>query len=127
MKIAVHITRTLLGLLFLWASIAYFGNLVQPKEPLPVALLTYMQGISQVKLLTFVKTIELVCGVLLLVNILAPLANLLLFPITVNILLVHTFIDPNGILAAVAIIAIQLFLIYAYRKNYAGLLSIKPL
>jgi putative oxidoreductase len=126
MKIAVHIARSLLGLMFLWASVAYFFNLM-PQEAPPASVQTYMAGIMSVHLLTIVKSIELVCGVLLLTNLFAPLANVLLFPITVNIVIMHIFLDPKTAPIAIAILAIQLFLAYAYRRNYAGLLNSKPL
>lgn len=126
MKIAVHVVRTLLALLFLWGGIAYFFKL-GPQEAPTGPILTYVTGIELVHTMPIIKFIEALCGLLLLINILAPLANVLLFPIVVNIFLVHTFLDPSKIIVPIVILILQLFLAFAYRKNYAGLLSAKPL
>lgn len=126
MKIAVHVVRTLLAALFLWASLAYFFNFM-PEEKPSNDIITYMTGINMVHLLTIAKSIELICGVLLLLNVLAPLANVILFPLTINIFLVHLFLGPEQLPMVIAIILVQLFLAYAYRKNYAGLFTVKPL
>jgi uncharacterized membrane protein YphA (DoxX/SURF4 family) len=78
-------------------------------------------------LFNLLKSVELLCGVFLLLNLFAPLANVVLFPVSVNIFCVHAFMDPKGLPIAIGIIIFQLFLAYAYRKNYATLFTAKPL
>ncbi len=50
-----------------------------------------------------------------------PLAALLLAPISVNILCVHMFLEPQGLPVAVLVVLGNLFLGYAYRQQYAPL------
>lgn len=127
MKITVHIIRTLLALLFLWASLAYFFQLMDA-PPQTGNMKVFNEGLmASGYLFTLLKSVELLCGIFLLINLYAPLANVVLFPVSVNIFCVHAFMDPKGLPIAVAVIVFQLFLAYAYRKNYAALFTIKPL
>jgi putative oxidoreductase len=50
-----------------------------------------------------------------------------IFPISVNILFTHAMLAPEGLPTAIFVIAANLFLAYAYRKNYATLVMAKPL
>ncbi len=62
MKIAMIIVRTLMGLLFLFASITFLFKLITPPEPTG-ALKTFSSGLEASRfLMPTVKVIELVCG-----------------------------------------------------------------
>lgn len=121
MKIAVIIVRILMGLMFLNASIGYFFNLYPAPPDMPNDLITYMNGISVVHLMEIVKVIELICAIAFLCGRFVALASVVLLPITFNILLLHVVTDPKTAAIAVVIFVLNLFLLYAYRKHYAGL------
>jgi uncharacterized membrane protein YphA (DoxX/SURF4 family) len=121
MKIAVIIVRVIMGLLFLNGAIGYFFKLYDAPAEMPQNLMTYMSGISVVHLMDIVKAIELVCGILLIAGRFVSLASIALLPITFNILLLHAFTDPKTIGIAIGVFALNLFLLYAYRKHYTGL------
>lgn len=125
MKIAMIIVRTLLGLFLLFASVSYFFNLVKPATPPPAATVTYMNGLAVVHLMTIVKSIELICGLLFLTGRFATLATVVLFPITVNVILLHAFADPANIGGGILLLVLNLFMAWYYRKNYASLFAIK--
>jgi len=125
MKIAVIIVRMLLGLLLLFASLAYFFNLV-PQPELEGDLLLFNQGMAASGyLLPLVKIIELLCGVALLSGFFVPLAVVILFPVTVNILFVHLFLDPAGLPVALFLLLGNLFLAYGCRHHYRLLFAPK--
>ena len=127
MKIAVIIVRTLMGLMFLFASIVVLFNLV-PQPELKGAVKTFMEGMqASVYLMTLIKITELACGLAFITNRFAPLATVVIFPITLNILLFHTFVSPEGLSTAVPLLLANLFLAFAYRKNYAALVATKPI
>lgn len=69
------------------------------------------------------KGTELVCALLLLSNRFVPLALVVLAPIVVNIVAVHAFLMPEGLVMAIVIAAFHLGLAWTYRAAYAPLLT----
>ncbi len=129
MKIAIIIVRSLFGLLFVFSAVVVLFK-VPMDAPAPTGnALTFMTGLMATGyFMTLLKVTELICGILLVVNFCAPLATVVIFPISVNILLFHAFLDdPKKLPTALFVVLANLFLAYAYRKNYAGLLAAKPL
>jgi putative oxidoreductase len=126
MKIAMIVVRTLMGLLFIFASVVYFLGLIEPPPDIPDAAKRFNEGLTAAPyMLTTVKVIELVCGILLLVGRFVPLAAILLAPIIVNIFLFHLFLDRNGLPVAIFVVAANVFIAYYYRRSYAGLFTAK--
>lgn len=121
MKIAVIIVRILMGLMFLFASIAYFFKLV-PQPEMTGAVKVFNDGMNaSVYLMPTVKIVELICGVSFIIGRFVPLATVLIFPIIINILLFHAFLAPQNLPLAILLLLGNLFLAYYYRKNYAGI------
>lgn len=125
MKIAMIIVRTLMGLFLLFASVSYFFNLMKAPALMPEEVITYNKGIAVAHILTIVKSIELLCGLLLVIGRFATLATIMIFPITVNIVLFHAYADPANIGGGIVLLVFNLFMAYYYRKNYAPLFSFK--
>jgi putative oxidoreductase len=125
MKIAVIIARILMGLMFLQASVVYFMKWYPQDQIPPKEVMTYMTGISVVHLMEIVKALELLCAIALLSGRYVALALIVLFPITFNIVLLHAMADQGALVIAVAILAVHLFLLYAYRKHYTALFTPK--
>ncbi|MDP3915945.1 MAG: DoxX family protein [Bacteroidota bacterium] len=125
MKIAAIIIRVLMGLMFAFASIAYFFKLV-PQPELTGDIKTFMEGIeASVYLMTTVKIFELLCAIAFLSGRFVPLAAVVIFPINLNILLFHIFLDPSSLLIAVLLMVGNLFLAYYYRDKYKPMLAAK--
>ena len=121
MKITVIILRTLMGLLFIFASSVYFLNLI-PVPEMTGPIKTFNEGLAAAPyFMTLLKTVELVCGILLVTGYFVPLALVLLAPVIVNIFFVHATMAPEGLPTAVVVVLIEAFLGYAYRKSYAPL------
>lgn len=125
MKIAVIIVRVLIGLLFLFASITFFLNLV-PQPELKGSVKAFNDGISaSVYLMPLVKVIELLCGIAFVSGFFVPFATVVIFPVAVNILLFHAFLAPEGLPVAIPLFLGILFIAYANRKSYEALLVAK--
>ncbi|MEQ9363942.1 MAG: DoxX family membrane protein [Leptospirales bacterium] len=123
MKIATIIVRVLLGLLFVFGAVAYFGNLFPPPE-LSGAMKVFNDGLeASVYIMPVVKTVELICGVALILNRFVPLATVVIFPIVVNIVGVHVFLAPDGLPVALFVLFATLFLVFVHRDRYAELLA----
>ena len=127
MKIAIIIVRVLLGALFIFSAAAVLFNLVE-QPPLTGAMLKFNDGmIATGYLLKLIKVTELICGIALVVGLFAPLATVVIFPISINIFFVHAFLAPEGMPIAIFVILANLFLAYSYRKHYTSLFLAKPL
>ena len=123
MKIAMIIVRTLMGLLFLFASLVYFLNLIEP-PPMEGPIKTFNEGLAASGyFFTLLKVTELVCAVLLLVGRFVPLALIILAPIVINIFFVHLFLDRSGMPVAIFLVLASIFLAYYYRDRYADILK----
>lgn len=126
MKIATIIVRILLGLMFLFASASYFFHLTPEQPPMQGNPKVFMDGLNASGyIMNLVKGIELICALAFLSGRFVALANVVLFPITVNILMVHLILLPESAPIAIAIFVAQLFLFYAYRNKYTTVVSAK--
>jgi putative oxidoreductase len=125
MKIAVIIVRILMGLLFLVPAIDFFFHLFPHPEPEGEVKL-FMTGMMASKyLLPVVKVIELLAALAFISGRFVPLAAVVIFPIIVNIILFHAFLDPANILIPIFLLAGDLFLAYVYRDRYKPLFLAK--
>lgn len=121
MKIATLVVRSLMGLLFLFASITYFFKLITPPPP-EGAMKIFSAGLeASIYLLPTVKVIELLCGLAFLSGRFVALATVLIAPIIVNIVLIHTFLEPNGLPVALFLVLANAFLAYTQRERYKPL------
>jgi uncharacterized membrane protein YphA (DoxX/SURF4 family) len=125
MKIAVIIVRVLLGLLFLFGSVVFLFNLA-PQPPLQGPMKVFNEGLTAAGyVMPVVKVIELICAICFLTGRFVPLATVVIFPITVNIVLVHAFLAPEGLPMGIGILLANLFLAYSSWNNYKSLLALK--
>jgi len=74
--------------------------------------------------MTAVAVVEIIAGILIAANVFRALALVALFPIMLNALLFHVFLDPENMLPAVVAILMNIFLMYAVRDKYALLLLV---
>jgi hypothetical protein len=123
MNIVSLIARILLGLLFLVFGLNGFLHFI-PMGPMPTGPAgQFVAALMQTHYMSVVFVLELVPGILLLLNRYVPLALTLLAPVIVNIVLFHVFMAPAGL--AMAIIACILWILAAYKVGtvFAGLLQ----
>ena len=125
MKIAVLVIRILMGLMFAFASIAFFFKLVDAPEPTG-SVKIFNDGIAaSIYLMPTVKVVELLCAIAFLSGRFVPLATVVLFPVNLNILLFHVFLEPSGLFMAILLMLGNLFLAYNYRDKYMSMLAAK--
>lgn len=121
MKIATLIVRTLMGAIFLCTSISYFLNL-NPEPASTGDFKAFQVGlIASTYLMPLAKTVEFLCGLSFVSGKFTTLANIVIFPVIINILLINYFLRPIDLPIAIAVFAGNLFLIYSHWKNYEGL------
>ncbi|MGG0670844.1 DoxX family membrane protein [Lederbergia citrisecunda] len=123
-KVLIHISRLFLGVVFLVAGInGYF--VIFDMEPF-IATSPEAMALFEFKYLLIVeKSLEVICGILLLLNRFIPMAIAILAPIIFNILLLHLFLDHSLLLLAVLLVIALGYLLFSYRKNFLGVLERK--
>lgn len=103
--------RIVLGLIMIVFGLNFFLQFI-PMPPPPEKMMKVMTAFMEIGyILPFVKVIEIVAGLMLLANMFTPLALILLAPIILNILCVHTLIDTSGLPMALLLVAIEIFLV----------------
>jgi uncharacterized membrane protein YphA (DoxX/SURF4 family) len=121
MKIATIIIRTLIGLLLVFASIGFFLKLM-PEPTTTGDFKAFQVGlVASTYLMPLAKSIELLCGLSFIFGRYVTLANILILPITLNILFINFFLTPEGIPIALFMFIGNIFLIYRYWNNYKSL------
>ena len=119
--------RVLMGLLFFVSGLNGLLNfLPQPSTPLPEGAVAFAGALMKTGyMMPLIFGTQLIVGALLLVNRFVPLALALLAPFIVNSLAFHVFLEPSGRHIAVAVLALELYLAWAYRKACGSMLAIR--
>lgn len=127
MKYLIIIVRTLIGLLFLFASVVYFvAPAPPPTEGLSDDTKLFLDGLTASKyILPVSKVFELLCGLAFASGRFVALAVVLIFPIALNILFINAIHLPSGLPIAIPLFLGILFLAYTEREKYAPLAQSK--
>ena len=126
MKTAVLIIRVLIGVIFLITSIGFFLDLFP--EPITNGDFKAFQAglIASTYIIPIAKTLELLCGIAFVTGRYVTLANIVILPVTINILFINFYIQtPEGLPIALFIFFGNLFLIYSHWENYRSLFVAK--
>jgi len=126
MKTTVLISRLLLGFLYLVFGLDYFLHFI-PYQPLHTgaagAFIAGLKGTGY--FYPIQKVLQITGGLSLLTNRYAPFSAVVLFPISLNVLLFHTFLVPSGWLMGVFLVAPNLLLGIGYWKYYKAMFVAK--
>jgi putative oxidoreductase len=123
MKIAKTIIRFLLGIMLIVFGLNKFLQFL-PMPPLPEAAGEFMGALaSSGYIFPIVAIVEIVTGILLLINKFKALALVVLFPVMLNAFLFHLFLDIPGIGAAAFAIIMNVFLMFSTKESYKELLK----
>lgn len=89
------ISRWVLGLLYLASGIAGLLGLAKP-QPMPDPAMTFMTGMMAAPyFFPLLKLTETIAGALMLFGIAAPVAIVILAPITIQIFFFHAYMTPG--------------------------------
>jgi uncharacterized membrane protein YphA (DoxX/SURF4 family) len=124
-RVAIASTRILLGVLFFVSGLnGLFHVLPEPNPQLPVGAAAFAGALMATGyMFPLIMGTQLVVGTLLLANRFVPLALTLLAPFMVNSIAFHLFLEPSGRPMAFIVLALQLFLVWKYRRSYTALLT----
>jgi putative oxidoreductase len=124
MKPLTLICRILLGVIFLIFGLNGFLNFIPAPPPSGVAG-QFFGALFVSHYILAVFGLQVVAGVLLLVNRFVPLALAILAPILVNIALFHASMAPQGYAPAIVAIALWGILFQRERVAFSGLFAAK--
>ena len=123
-RFVVPTARILLGLVFTVFGLNGFFHFI-PQPPIPgVAgeLLGAMAATGY--FFPLLKGLEVVAGLMLLSGRLVPLSLVLLAPVVVQIALFHFVLTPGQVGMAIGLLALEIFLAWAYRDSFRGVLQV---
>ncbi len=126
MKVAATIARSLLGLMFTVFGLNGFLHFIHQPPPASPLAQQYMTVMVASHYFGFVFLVQLVAGILLLVNRFVPLALALLAPVLVNILLYHSLMDPAGLPIGVVATILWVLIFIRFRGAFTGILRATP-
>ena len=120
MKIVTIIVRILLGLIFFVFGLNGFVGFI-PMPPLTGAAGAFIGAMFSSHYLYLVAGVELIAGVLLLVNRFVPLALAMLAPMLANIIAYHVTMQMEGLGLALFTILLWAVLVWRYRAHFTAL------
>src|SRR5436190_9711926 len=121
MKIVILIARLLLGLIFVVFGLNGFLNFLS-MGPMPTGLAgQFLGALFLSHYFWVVAALQIIGGLLLLVNRFVPLALVLLGPVIVNILCYHLFLNHAGAAPAVVVTILWFIVFYAFRQHFSGI------
>jgi putative oxidoreductase len=120
MKILANVSRFLLGVIFLVFGLNGFLHFIPMPPPSGVAG-QFLGSMFVTKYLLFVFAVQLIGGVLLLINRYVPLALTILGPVMVNILLFHSLMNPDGLGLAIFVAILWAVVFASVRSAFAGI------
>lgn len=131
MKLLTHLLAGLLGFAFVAGGLMFLLKL-GPTPPPPAAgtpPALFMEAFVPTGYMTFVKVLEVLGGLLVIVPRTRNFGLLILGPIIVNILAFHLFLNRGvGLFdpAVIVISGIALFLLWAGRRQFLALMPKSP-
>jgi putative oxidoreductase len=120
MKIASLIARLLLGLIFLAFGLNGFLHFIPMPPPTGVALQFFMAMIAT-RYWVVIFAVQVIGGVLLLVNRFVPLALVLLGPVIVNVFFFHMFMAPAGLPLAIVVVVLWVLLAVRNKQYFSSI------
>jgi uncharacterized membrane protein YphA (DoxX/SURF4 family) len=120
---APTVARILFGLMFLVFGLNGFLHFI-PQPPPPEGAAAFAGALFATGyMFPLIKGVEVIAGGLLLANRFVPLALAIVAPNVVNILLFHVFLAPGGVGLAIVVLALEVYLAWAYRDAYRPMLA----
>jgi putative oxidoreductase len=121
MRIAMLVVRTLLGLVFFVFGLNGFLHFIS-NQPMPGNAAAFIGALASTGyMIPLIFTAQVVGGAMLLLGMAVPFALALLAPVIVNIFFFHLFLAPGGLVIAIVVCAIELFLAWYHWDAFAPL------
>ncbi len=125
MKIVSLVLRVLLGIaLVVFGANKFFGFIAPLSLPAEAEFI-FSAFLKSGYVLEAVGVVEVLVGVLLLINRYVALALVVLMPISINIILFHLALDPGNVGPGIFVFATNVYLMVLHIGKYKPLLQAK--
>jgi putative oxidoreductase len=121
MRIASVIARYLLGLIFLVFGLNGFLHFIPMPPPKGALAAQFGGAIFASRYWVVIFGIQVIGGILLLINRYVVLALMVLGPVIVNIFFFHALMAPEGLPLATVVVLLWLILAVRYKQYLAGI------
>lgn len=125
MNIIIFLARLVLGLIFTVAALNGFLHFL-PMPPKPATAMQFMALLDATHYMAPIFALQLIGGLLFLMNRFLALALAIVAPILVNILLFHVLMDWNGILPGALATVCWIVVFHSQRQAFAPLFQDRP-
>jgi putative oxidoreductase len=115
--------RLLLGLMLLVFGINKFFNFLPAPEGMSADAVAYFGALTSAKVITLVAIVVVLAGLALIINKFGALLAIILMSVSVNAVLFHATLDPGNIAPAMALLVLNIVIVYGYKDKYKALLS----
>ncbi len=120
MKIASLVARLLLGLIFVVFGLNGFLHFI--KGPMPTGIAgEFVGAIFASGFWVVVFAVQLLSGILFLLNRFVPLALVLIGPVIVNIICFHALMEPKGLPMAIVVVLLWAIVAIRNKQHLAGI------
>lgn len=117
------VLRILLGIFILVFGVNKFAGFLPPPEGLSETAGAYFGALTSAKVMDLVGIVEIVGGLALIFNKFGALLSIILMSVSVNAVLFHAILDPGNIIPAIALLLLNIAVLYGYKDKYKDLLS----
>ncbi len=123
-RFIINISRFMLGGVYVLFGLNYFFSFMPMDALEREAAIRFMDGLHGSRyFFPFLKTVEVVMGLLLISGFYSALALIILMPVTLNIFLFNLFLNPTSLPLALIMMIAHLYLAWVHKPYYKGLLK----
>lgn len=116
------VVRILLGLIVLVFGLNKFFHFISFGEMSDGAM-SYFGALSSAHVMTLVAIIEIASGLALIFNKWGALMSVILMSISVNAVLFHATLAPEGIVPAIVLLLLNVIALVGYKDSYSAMLN----
>ncbi len=118
------VVSILFGLMFVNSGLNKFFNYMPIPDDLPQAMINMMSAFMELGwIFPLIAVVEIVGGIFFMIPRLRALGAIMLFPIIIGIVLTHLFQAPSGLLMALILLIINVWVILENREKYMPMIS----
>ena len=123
-KKILFVVSLLFGLMFINSGLNKFFNYIPVPKDLPEGLIKLMGAFMEIKwLLPLIAVAESIGGILVIIPKYRALGAIIIFPVMVGVLLTHMIKAPSGLILAIVLFVINLWIIFENREKYMPMIK----
>lgn len=120
----LFVVSLLFGLMFINAGLNKFLNYMPVPDDMPQEMIEVMGAYMRIGwLLPLIALAEIIGGILVIIPRFRALGAIIIFPLMIGILLTHIINEPSGLIMAIILFAINLWIIFENRHKYLPMIK----